>query len=141
MNLSEIHIFEIYACLSFYLHEVRRKENSEHRRNCYNLLDDQSISLVNFNQIYNIIYIYIVIMQQYTKQRRKFLLKILPILSSDTFSAIPHVVSELEKQRETLWGETDKVITGRKLWDDSGRNLWISGRFTCVTGRHPLETE
>lgn len=59
MNLSEIHIFEIYACLSFYLHEVRRKENSEHRRNCYNLLDDQSISLVNFNQIYNIIYIYI----------------------------------------------------------------------------------
>lgn len=69
MNLSEIHIFEIYACLSFYLHEVRRKENSEHRRNCYNLLDDQSISLVNFNQIYNIIYIYILSLCSNTPNR------------------------------------------------------------------------
>lgn len=133
------------VCHIIYI-KLEGKKSSEHRRNCYNLLDDQSINLVNSNQIYNIIYniCYDLLLDFFcryvaTHQIQK------EIFSENSFYtefryAFCYSPSSL-RAWEALGEETDKMITGRKLWDDSGKNLWISGTFTCVIGRHPLETE
>lgn len=45
----------IPVCHFIYI-KLEGKKNSEHRRNCYNLLNDLSINLVNSNQTYHMIY-------------------------------------------------------------------------------------